>query len=383
MKKPTIGILAHREGNLFPNSKFLSDLVTEGRKLGASVYVFSHKDVKEVSRTIHGFTPIAEGRWAGATCPWPDVVIDFCRKLYKPFRDMRRRKDLFVYANHKFTYKWKAMKLFAESDKLKRWIPKTFLYSPQALEQMIEKYDLVYVKPGNGTGGHSVLKITKTGGGYRLQGRKKSGRVVATPVMTKQRVIRWVNRWVQAEKIRSGSFMVQQGLDLQLIPGRQADARLLIQKNEFGNWKVTGKVLRVGAENSPTTNLIYGDGKVLVFKTFIKARFGLDKAKKIELECEELAHRLMEVVEERFGSMVEFGLDVGIDVNGKVWLIEANPKPGHMAFIKSKEMATYRKSIRRPIQYAMYLANEQLGEDTNDPICEEAITETNLEMEDL
>ncbi|WP_281935463.1 MULTISPECIES: YheC/YheD family protein [Paenibacillus] len=279
---------------------------------------------------------------------------------------MRRRKDLFVYANHKFTYKWKAMKLFAESDKLERWIPKTFLYSPQALEQMVENYDLVYVKPGNGTGGHSVLKIKKTGGGYRLQGRKRSGRIVVTPVLTKQRVIRWVNRWVQTEKIRSGSFMVQQGLDLQLIPGRQADVRLLIQKNEIGNWEVTGKVLRVGAKNSPTTNLSYGDGKVLGFQTFIKSRFGLDKAKEIELECEELAHRLMEVVEERFGSMVEFGLDVGIDVNGRVWLIEANPKPGHTAFIKSKEIATYRKSIRRPIQYAMYLANEQLSKEQND-----------------
>ncbi|NEN81506.1 YheC/YheD family protein [Paenibacillus elgii] len=365
MKKLTVGILAHREGNLFKNSRFLSDLVTEGMKLGASVYVFSHKDVNEESRTIRGFTPGSEGKWAGATCPWPDVVIDFCRKLYKPFRDMRRRKDLFVYANHKFTYKWKAMKLFADSDKLKRWIPKTLLYSPQALDQMIENYDLVYVKPGNGTGGHSVLKIKKTGGGYLLQGRKRSGRIVVTPVMTKQGVIHRINRWVQTEKIRSGSFMVQQGLDLQLIPRRHVDVRLLIQKNEIGNWEVTGKVLRVGAKNSPTTNLIYGDGKALVFQTFIKSRFGLRKAKEIELECEELAHRLMEVVEERFGSMVEFGLDVGIDVNGQVWLIEANPKPSHEGFIKSKEMATYRKSIRRPIQYAMHVANQHLGEEPN------------------
>ncbi|WP_010494025.1 YheC/YheD family protein [Paenibacillus elgii] len=378
MKKLNIGILAHRQGNIFLNSRFLSDLVTEGRKLGANVYVFSHKDVQEESRTIHGFTP-SGGRWTGATCPWPDVVIDFCRKLYKPFRDMRSRKDLFVYANHKFTYKWKAMELFAESDKLERWIPKTSLYSPQALEQMIENYDLVYVKPGNGTGGHSVLSIKKTAGGYRLQGRKRSGRIVVTPVMTKQRVIRWTNRWVRTEKIRSGSFMVQQGLDLQLIPRRQADVRLLIQKNEIGNWEVTGKVLRVGAKNSPTTNLIYGDGKVLGFQTFIKSRFGLDKAKEIELECEELAHRLMEVVEERFGSMVEFGLDVGVDVNGRVWLIEANPKPGHTAFIKSKEMATYRKSIRRPIQYAMHLANEQLRKEQNDT----ADFETNFEWIDF
>ena len=107
-------------------------------------------------------------------------------------------------------------------------------------------------------------------------------------------------------------------------PGRNIDVRILVQK----------------------------DGKALRFHKFITQRFGAQKAKKIENECNQLALRLMKVIERKYGSMTEFGLDVGMDTEGNVWLIEANPKPSHDAIMKSKEYDVYLKSIRRPIQYA-------------------------------
>lgn len=352
--KPVIGILTHRSGLIFPNNKFIEGLIREGKKIGAVVYAFSHLDIIEKNKTIRGFIPDSLGNWHGSACPWPDVVIDFCRVLRKPFRVMRRRKDLFVYANHKFTNKWKATEFFASSEQVKKWIPETFSYSPSRLSRMLEKYPIVYVKPGNGTGGHSVAKIIRLADGYLVQGRKKSGEIIKQKLNSEATVLSRLNQWVRSEQIRSGKFMVQQGLDLELLPGRLIDARILIQKNGKGEWVITGKVLRVGGKNSPTTNLS-ADGKALRFGNFIRERFGSNKAEQIEQECHRLAFRLMEVVEQRFGSMIEFGLDVGIDTKGNVWLIEANPKPGHDAFIKSKEVAVYRDSIRRPIQYAMYL----------------------------
>ncbi|WP_248923983.1 YheC/YheD family protein [Paenibacillus hamazuiensis] len=361
MLKPVIGILAYRKGAFFENAKFLRDLIREGKKLGADVYAFSHVDLLEKSRKIRGYVPDERGKWTKRISSWPDIVIDFCRMLRKPYRDMRRRKDLFPYANNKFTYKWKAMLLFSESEQVKKWIPETGVYSSSRLSEMLEKYPIVYVKPGNGTGGHSIAKIKKAVGGYVLQGRKRSGKKIMETLKSEASVLRRIRRWVRAEQIRSGNFMVQQGLDLELLPGRMIDTRLIVQKNGKGAWVVTGKALRVGAKNSPTTNLIYGDGKALRFDSFMKERFGAEKAEQISRECDELALRLMEVIEGKFGSMIEFGLDIGIDTKGNVWFIEANPKPSHEAFIKSGELAAYRKSIRRPIQYAMFLAGRLKG----------------------
>lgn len=350
-----IGILAYRKGATFTNSRFLSDLILEGNKLGAIVYAFSYLDILEDQRKIRGFVPGSNGKWHGKISPWPDIVIDFCRMLRKPFRDMRRRTDLFEYANHKFTYKWKAMKLFAASDRVKQWIPETLLYSPPHTSGLLEKHPIVYVKPGNGTGGRSVAKICRLPDGYLFQGRTKSGSIVHAQFPSKESVVRRLNEWVRKERIRTGNFMVQQGLDLELLPGRFMDARILVQKDGKGQWSVTGKVLRVSGKNSPTTNILHADGYVLRFKDFMKRRFGVKKAEEIDKECNRLSLRLMEVIEEQFGSMIEFGLDVGIDTKGKVWLIEANPKPGHKVFIKSKETDVYLESIRKPIQYAKYL----------------------------
>jgi hypothetical protein len=70
---------------------FLSDLIREGSKLGAEVYAFSHLDLIEHHKKIRGYAPDSHGNWHGRTRPWPDVDIDFCRMLRKPFRDMRRR----------------------------------------------------------------------------------------------------------------------------------------------------------------------------------------------------------------------------------------------------------------------------------------------------
>ncbi|WP_274363924.1 YheC/YheD family protein [Paenibacillus thermotolerans] len=353
--KPVIGILAYRKGGTFTNSQFLSDLIHEGNKLGAIVYAFSYLDIIEDARKIRGFVRSANGKWHGKLCPWPDIVIDFCRVLIKPFRDMRRRTDLFEYANHKFTYKWKAMKLFTASEAVKKWIPETYVYTPSHVSGMLEKHPIVYVKPGNGTGGRSVVKIRRLPAGYLFQGRAKSGKIVTAKCKSKEAVLHRLSQWVQSEQIRTGNFIVQQGLDLELLPGRSIDARILVQKDGNGEWGVTGKVLRVSAKNSPTTNILHADGYVLRFKDFMTRRFGAKKAKEIEQECNRLSFRLMEVIEQRFGSMIEFGLDVGVDTKGDVWLIEANPKPGHKVFIKSKEAALYLESLRKPIQYAKYL----------------------------
>jgi D-alanine-D-alanine ligase-like ATP-grasp enzyme len=72
-----------------------------------------------------------------------------------------------------------------------------------------------------------------------------------------------------------------------------------------------------------------------------------------------MAMHLVNVIERRFGSMIEFGLDVGIDTEGRVWLIEVNPKPSHNALLEVKDVKTYRRSIQLPILYAKYVASQE------------------------
>lgn len=353
MTKPIIGILTWRKEKRFQEPVYFRRLIQAGNQLGATVFLFSHQDAKPASRQIRGFVPKATGGWESRIFPWPDVVIDRCRKREPGYLPFRRQKH-FVYVNSTYTNKWNATQLFLQDESLKRWMPDTCAYSPENLQAMISKYRLLYVKPGNGTGGRSILKVSRTSQGYAILGRNRSLIKKSEQFATLSSLVRFVNHWVRQEQIRDGNFMIQEGVNLELIPGRVADTRLLIQKNAKGVWEVTGMGVRVGGTNSSTSNL-HGGGKAVPFEQFMTERFGREQTKLIQQECHELAHAVVRSIEKRFGSMMEFGLDIGIDVNGRVWLIEVNPKPGREIFREMGQLKLYQESIRKPLEYALSL----------------------------
>ncbi|WP_139491851.1 YheC/YheD family endospore coat-associated protein [Brevibacillus dissolubilis] len=362
MGKPIIGILTWREGTKFEEPTYLRRLIREGRELGATVFLFGHQDIFAAERKIRGFVPSPEGGWVSRIYNWPEIVIDRCRKGSPEYREIRN-STLFRYVNQKYTNKWNATRRFMQNEAMRRWIPETVIYSTENLRQMLKKHELIYVKPGNGTGGRSILKIShqkNTKGGYTVLGRSRTLVKKRLTFQTLQGLTRWLNRWVKAEKIRDGHFMIQQGLNLELIPGRVADTRLLIQKNELGEWRITGLGVRVGGKNSPTSNL-HGGGKAVSFANFLSERFNQEQIQEIQRECHQLAHTVVNVIEEEFGTMMEFGLDIGIDIKGRVWLIEVNPKPGRDIFKKMGNMGLYKKSVQRPLQFAMYLLEQDAG----------------------
>ncbi|CAN7530361.1 YheC/YheD family protein [Paenibacillus sp. LjRoot153] len=358
MSEPEIGILTNRNGNKFSESEFFLDMVREGRSLGAKVFLFSHLDIMPEKKQIRGFVPSATGGWKEGIFRWPDVVIDRCRKLDKPYKEMRR-KDWFPYTSHKFTYKSKATRLFSNTPSLAKYIPKTVMFSTEKLRLMIREFPELYIKPSNGTGGCSILKVARNKEYFTLTGRNRVGNLVRTKLNSEATAIRWIKNWVFSERIRSGTFMIQQGLCLELMPHRVIDARMMIQKNAQGEWSVTGIGLRLGGKHSPTSNITWKGGKAIRFDEFMVRRFGREKAETIRQNCKKMAQLVVETIELKFGSMMEFGLDIGIDIYGKVWLIEVNPKPSRKIFLKTGQLELYKESVRRPLQYAIFLVNQQ------------------------
>ncbi|MFY0546410.1 YheC/YheD family protein [Brevibacillus sp. H7] len=353
MSKPVIGILTWRMGKRFEEPGYLRRLVQAGQKLDAVVYLFSQQDVFVQQRKIRGFVPKVGGGWEVKWFPWPNIVIDRYRKRVKEYLRLRHRK-LFCYANSTFAKKWQITQLLGADERVKRWIPQTVAYSPTGLRQMLGHHPLLYIKPGNGTGGRSILKVAAQANGYQLQGRDRRMAKRNLHVKTAAAMESLVNSWVKENQIRDGNFMVQQGLHLSLVSDRVVDVRLLIQKDERGDWSVTGCGVRLGASGSSVSNL-HGGGKAVAFETFMGKRFGSEKAGEILRECHELAHQTAVTLEERFGRMIEFGLDIGVDVEGRVWLIEVNPKPGREVFRQMGQLGTYAEAIRRPVLYALHL----------------------------
>ncbi|MBC8079812.1 MAG: YheC/YheD family protein [Gorillibacterium sp.] len=354
MKKPVIGILVYRNGLSFSEPTYFRDIARAGERLGSTAFLFSPQDIDVKNRIVTGFTPTSTNGWKRQTYSWPEVVIDRYRRSGQDYMKIRT-SSLFLYANNRFTNKWNITQMFLLEDRLKQWMPETVEYSKEQLRLMLKRHPLLYVKPGNGTGGSSIVRIESTRDGYAVLGRSRKLTKSSVRFKTISELAHWLDQWTVQERIREGNFMIQQGLDLELVQGRVTDTRLLIQKNEAGAWNVTGMGMRVGAPNSSTSNL-HGGGSAVSFMEIAAKQFGQEKAESIRRECEQLAFEVVQVIEERFGSMMEFGLDIGIDVEGRVWLIEVNPKPGRDIFKGMGNQELYRKSVERPIQYAMYVA---------------------------
>jgi len=365
MRKPLIGILAYREGSVFFEPDYFRQLVAQGRELGADVFLFSPRDVDMEARLINGFVP-AEGKgWKERRFAWPDVVIDQYRyyplekhKGYLPFR----KQNLFVYANSRFANKWRVHHVLAEDELMNRWLPESRPFSKQNVAEMLELYPLLYIKPTNGSGGRSILCVEKRLNGYVLRGRTKMQGTRVQKIASQQQLLQRLHQWVHHQKHGNELFFIQQGLRLDLLPRRTVDTRLLIQKNGEGEWKVTGMGVRVGGIKSSTSNL-HGGGKAVSTGRFFASRFGREKARDIIAECRELAHRTVAVIERHYGSMLEFGLDIGVDVTGKVWLIETNPKPGREILRKTGQLERYQLAVRRPLEYALFLIKQEAQKD--------------------
>ncbi|MGD8189281.1 YheC/YheD family protein [Brevibacillus ginsengisoli] len=353
MNKPIIGILTRREGKRFMEPQYFRRLIRAGNELGAIVFLFSPADVRIQEGKVRGYVPSSQGGWLERWFRRPDVVID--RFRYTPNQSFReyvqfRNNSSMVFANNRLANKWRVHQVLWKDEQMRQWLPETCHYQPTAFRNMLAKHKYVFVKPSNGTGGRGILRIKKTANGYELLGRTKQRNIIQVKLTTPQALSYRVKSWAQGEL-----FVVQQGLALDLIPGRTVDIRLLIQKNSEGQWDITGMGVRVGGSKSATSNL-HGGGKAVPAVEFLTPRFGSEQTLSIIGECHELAHRAAGALENHFGRLIELGLDIGIDVNGRAWLIEVNPKPGREIFRELGQKTIYRQAIRRPIEYAMYLS---------------------------
>lgn len=92
--------------------------------------------------------------------------------------------------------------------------------------------------------------------------------------------------------------------------------------------------MRAGKQTSAISSL-HGGGKAVRAEHLLIPYFGHTQTESILQECRQLPHQTAETLEVRYGRLLELGIDIGIDVKGRVWVIEVNPtSPGVTFFAK-------------------------------------------------
>jgi len=223
-------------------------------------------------------------------------------------------------------YKWIRGHVILEKDAIiNRYLPETVLFKGDALLPLLRKYSSVILKPSNGTGGKGILKLTMVNKRKFVlyQGTESSVFNHLDPVIE---IIH------KHERVRKVKYLLQECILLANIKGKPFDIRVLLQKDE--KWRVYGMQSRIAADGKFVTNFHQGGSLISVPEVF-RYSLGMNDRQIAfkQQEIGQVAVRIASTLGKKFKSSLA-GIDFGIDVNGKVWFIEYNPKPNFHLFAK-------------------------------------------------
>lgn len=365
MPEPVLGILTLylNDAKQLEEKAVYRRMIIEGHRIGLDVFVFTPMDVHPSKEQIHAliFDP-KTGKWSRKWRSFPNMIYDRCRiqrsARFQQLLRFRERYKHLTFLNRPLRNKWTIHQTFSQKSRFRQHMPETLLYQSSAdLHRMLKNSSVVYVKPANGTGGRGILRIERLKNGrgiYDIQGRRQDRRIISPRKVSSARLDSIVRQWCIG-----GRFLVQQGIPMRLPSGRFHDYRMLVQKNGQGVWELTGMAGRVGAARSVTSNL-HGGGHAVRAEILLKEWLGsTEKTDRVMKTAEKLGLEAAAFLEDSFSALCELALDLAIDREGKIYVLEVNPKPAREVFARTGDGNTYRKAMVRPLEYAMWIYNNK------------------------
>lgn len=364
---PLIGIFANR----FPNTnKPFGEQTSFFRKLRLAAsnqdslcFAFGPEDIDWENKVIMGsIPPMPDDEstgWLTMTLPFPDVIYDrglFTkgekRRLATETRKILRKHPEATMFNPAFFGKWKTHQLLSRHETLKQHLPETRLLRSMAdVHQLLQKHGCIYLKPSGGSSGKGIIRISQSPSGYLLNYRTNG--TVNTREITKRSVLDSHIQAMTGER----RYVAQQGLQLANINGCPFDIRILMQKNNHGEWLRTGMAARVAKQGCYISNLHAGGHahriSTILTQVFPNPLITESTINHIRKICSLIVSWVTAESSPLFG---EIAVDLGVDESGKIWIIELNAIPGRSVFRHTKSMEILTQSISRPMEYAYYLS---------------------------
>jgi glutathione synthase/RimK-type ligase-like ATP-grasp enzyme len=289
---------------------------------GGFFYVFTYKEFN-----VQGYY-YSNGNWIPTELPLPDVIYNriHSRKLeyandFTLFRKKLEQLNIPLF-NDRFLSKWEVHQQLINENHLFSHVPETEIFSKENLTYFLNKYKNVFIKPVHGSQGRSIFKLNYSDDVLSVNSSLKAFSEKKLRDCTIDEI------YLQLKPLLNNRiYIIQQGIPLITYDSRGMDFRVLCHKNHKDVWEVTSVVARIAAEKEFVSNIAKG-GEVMAPQTALEKSFTAQVASSIISEMKELAVEITSAISlQSSGIFGELGIDMGIDHNGKLWLIEVNSKP--------------------------------------------------------
>lgn len=304
---------------------------------------------------------LMNGKWSPFEHPIPDVIYNriHSRKLEhsEQFRHFRNRIETLQIPlfNERFLSKWEVYNQIFQEKHLLPYIPKTKIYTKEHLFELAQEYETVFIKPVHGSQGRNIIKLTKEDENhYTLQSSITSLNNNSSNKVFLDEIHHLIKPF-----LHNRFYLIQQGVELASHESCSMDFRVLCHKNLNNHWQVTSVVARVAASDEFVSNIARG-GRILRPLTVLRTSVGTKKSLEVLALMKELALETASIISNSStGITGELGIDIGVDQDGKPWIIEVNSKPS-----KNFEdgLGKIRPSAKALIQFCTLLAFDSLME---------------------
>lgn len=365
LKQPLVGILtmADERHDFRGNRENFIDIIQRGRELGIDVIVITPSDLKLHYQRIYGYRyDFKRKTWKRQITPLPRVIYnripnrddEMLPEVQQVIHACMRHPYIQLF-NPTFFNKWTLFEWLKKAKQTRRHIPMTRRLTKQLkLKGLLQRYNLLYLKPESGKAGKGIMRIR------RQAGKTSHSYFLSVQEQRKSQTYRY-NKLSDMRKhiyqlVDKEDYIIQQGITLSRFQQRPFDLRVLVQKNNTGRWSVSGIGARIAGSSSITTHVPRG-GTIDSPNKVLSSSFGQLTAKALLRKTKRTALLIAKQIENGAGySLGEMSMDLGIDTSGHIWFFEANAKP-----MKFDEPDIRRKSLDQLLQYCLYLAKKRKG----------------------
>ncbi|WP_174730546.1 YheC/YheD family protein [Mesobacillus harenae] len=342
-------------------SLFFAKLLSVNKMVGALPYVFGEEHIDWENGLIQAYVHLHTG-WQQIPLPFPNVIYDRLpnrrseRKTELSKIKTRLQEDYLIpWYNPGFFSKLDVFERLEQDPMVSSLLPETHLFSSfTEIERMLADYGHVFIKPNHGSLGIGVHQIlyNKHDESYYCRFKGEDDLNKLTRFKSLEGLMKYVFK-----KRKLSNMLVQQGIHLIRINKSSVDFRVHTNRDENGNWKVTAIAAKVAGPGSVTTHINSGG----VIKTINELFESESDQKYYEAELTYAALNLSKSLEATTQGIIgEIGFDLGIDKDGKVWLFEANSKPGRSIFTHPQLRDFDLLTRKLPIAFGIYLSEQAI-----------------------
>lgn len=243
-------------------------------------------------------------------------------------------------------------RVLAEKPELKRHIPDTRRMSRSVLHAMLQKYQMLYIKPCCGSLGEGVIRVEQrthtsrgsSGGRDSIVTHKCTYRYQAG---TRVSTFSDYDKAYQAimEETGGKSYLVQKGIRLLTYGGRPFDIRVMVQRNLQGKWEATGAAGRVAHPQKVVTNGSQG-GTIYPVEELLSVHTRPEKRSALITQLNELGVKSARQLSSAYPALNEIGVDLALDRRLTPWILEVNTAPDPCPFTKLKDTCMLERIVR-------------------------------------